>query len=114
MSKERIEEFEKLVENKTLTTELLIACMKKNETYISRFAYLKMKYKHAGEANNGGNIRWFNDHMSIRNNIHKILKHKYTKDQMKELGKARGTSLPVKLLNQVAILLDTNDYTLVD
>lgn len=115
MSKEKIEEYEKLLENKNLTAELLIACVRKNEPYISKYAYRKKKYQYAGEACNGNNIYEFNVHMSIRNNICKVLKHKYTQNQVTELAKEKEVvGVPVKILNEVVALLGTDDYSLVD
>ena len=114
MNKEKIEGYEKLVENKTFTTELLIACVRKNEPYINKYAYLKKQFQYAGDACNGGNIYEFNRHMGIRNNICKALKHKYTQNEVKELVKQKSQDISAKLLYSVVALLDANDYTLLD
>lgn len=78
MSKTKINiEYEKMIENKTFSIDMLLGIWYLLDRDVSKYAYLKKKFSNAGKYVNGSNIDEFNKSIQKRNLVERFLKQEF-------------------------------------
>lgn len=105
------QEYISILETKQLPISLLLTIVAVIEPKISKAAYTKAKYKNL----TGGKDENFYYLIGIRDDIHRVLKHLYTLEQLKiEASKIDKDLYPTqKTIDEAMVLLRSGDYKLI-
>lgn len=116
MTKEKIQHYSHLVEDKKLSTELLILCLANLEPRINKEAYLRAKFKNGGMAVNGCYEYQMKLYMNYRKLVNGLLLNKYSKDTINKMVDQidKADKITNKLCDSVVELIQRNDYCLTD
>ncbi len=85
MTKEKLQYYTSMVDNKQLNTDLLISCLANLEPRISKAAYLRAKFKNSGMISNEGHEYEMKQYMKYRTEITNLLVSTYSKQDIKVL-----------------------------
>lgn len=114
MTKEKLQYYTSMVDNKQLNTDLLISCLANLEPRISKAAYLRAKFKNSGMISNEGHEYEMKQFMKYRTEITNLLVSTYSKQNLKILvsGAEKDDIATNKLCDAVIELFESNDYQL--
>lgn len=112
MTKEKLQYYNQMVEDKQLHTDLLISCLANLEPRISKSAYLRAKFKNSGMESNESHEYEMKQYMKYRTEITNLLVNTYSKQEIKELvSKTEKNDIVTnKLCDSVVELIHDGDY----
>jgi len=115
IKREICNQYQELINNKTFTINLLVACVAKNEIDINKSAYLYKKWKNCYTEKLYESHKGELDHyIGIRKTIHNIISDIYSLDELKEKAKTIDKdNYPSKIIiDEVLALINNDDFTL--
>lgn len=114
MTKEKLQYYSQIIDEKQLNTDLLISCLANLEPRISKAAYLRAKFRNSGMMSNEGHEYEMKQYMKYRTEITNLLVSTYSKQDIKVLvSKVEKDDIATnKLCDAVVELVESNDYQL--
>ncbi len=118
MTKEKLQFYTSMVDDKQLNTDLLISCLANLEARISKAAYLRAKFKNSYKSSDHNSNECheyeMKQFMKYRTEITNLLVSKYSKPDIKMLvsGTEKDNIVTNKLCDAVVELVVSNDYQL--
>lgn len=114
MTKEKLQYYTQMINNKQLNTDILISCLVNLEPRISKAAYLRAKFKNSGMVSNEGHEHEMKQYMKYRTEITNLLVSTYSRQDIKVLvSRTRKDDIATnKLCDSVVELVESNGFHL--
>lgn len=114
MTKEKLQYYSQMIDEKQLNTDLLISCLANLEPRISKAAYLRAKFKNSGMISNESHEYEMKQYMKYRTEITNLLVSTYSRQDIKVLvSKTEKDDIPTNgLCDAVIKLIHSGDYQL--
>lgn len=114
MTKEKLQYYSQMIDEKQLNTDLLISCLANLEPRISKAAYLRAKFKNSGMMSNEAHEYEMKQYMKYRTEITNILACTYSRQDIKALVSKteKDDVITNKLCDAVIELIQTGDCAL--
>ncbi|MBW7572448.1 hypothetical protein [Caproiciproducens faecalis] len=114
MTKEKLQYYTQMLDDKQLNTEILISCLANLEQRISKAAYQRAKFKNSGMMSNESHEYEMKQYMKYRTEITNLLVSTYSKQDIKVLVSSidKNDIANNKLCDSVVKLIESNEYQL--